>query len=403
MAQVKTVATGSGGVREVRGGQGIPGGHTLRPRVPEGVGRRWVQTATSLVGLALLLLGASGTTAWTTEPAAATAPLVLTDARGQEVRLPGPPQRIAVAGRASFMILDALYLFPTAGSRIVAVGQDSRRMESFLRVIDPGYASKTALGREAGAEPIAAARPEVVLMKSDSAGTLGRTLETLGIPVVCMDFETPEQFYRDLAILGRLLGQEGRAGELAGLFRARHERVEKALAGLSETDKPRVLVIYYSTRDGGVAFNVPPIAWIQTLLVEMAGGRPVWKDMELGRGWTKVGFEQIAAWDPDRIIVVSYFTPTDQALTALRADPRWQALRAVREGTFWAFPGDHISWDQPDPRWILGLAWLARKLHPGRFPGLDLAAEAAGFFRTFYGADDQTVQRLILPTLHGDL
>lgn len=329
--------------------------------------------------------------------------LVVTDARGKEIRLPDIPRRIVITGKASFMVLDAVYLFPEAWPRVIGLGREGQGMDAFLSAVDPGYASKTTLGREAGPEEIAAAKPDVVLMKKASTENLGRSLEEIGIPVVCVDFETPAHYDRDLAILGRLLGQEERAKDLSGLMRGIVSGIDAKIAGLDEAGKPKILLLYYSSRDGSVAYNVPPTSWMQTLLVKMAGGHPLWDGIELGQGWTKVGFEQIAAWDPDHIFIVSYFTGYDSIGKELLADERWNALRAVRSKKLWFFPGDLLSWDQPDPRWVLGLTWLAAKIHPELFPGLDMKAEARSFFKNFYGIEGEAVEKNILPALHGDL
>ncbi|HNW35796.1 MAG TPA: hypothetical protein PKM25_12735, partial [Candidatus Ozemobacteraceae bacterium] len=107
--------------------------------------------------------------------------------------------------------------------------------------------------------------------------------------------------------------------------------------------------------------------------------------------------------DPDQIFVVSYFVEYDNVMKDLLSDERWKALRAVQTKKFWFFPGDLISWDQPDPRWVLGLTWLASKIHPERFPGMDMKAEVVDFYKNFYGVDAETEKKVILPKLHGDL
>jgi len=90
-------------------------------------------------------------------------------------------------------------------------------------------------------------------------------------------------------------------------------------------------------------------------------------------------------------------------VSGLKADPNWQAIRAVQEGHLYAFPGDLYSWDQPDPRWLLGLTWLAGKLHPDLFPDLDITAAAKEFYATLYGLDAAFVEQHILPTFTGDI
>jgi len=336
-------------------------------------------------------------------PTPTAGPITVTDALGRQVAFQKLPQRIVITGKALFMVADAAYLFPEAASRIAAIGKTSQMQRDFIPIVDPSYKDKTILQSDAGPEQIAAVQPEAVILKSSNAEKLGKALEVLGIPVVYVDFETPEQYQRDLEILGQVFGNTARARELAAYFRSHAEKVVGAVAGLKDEQKPRVLLMYYTDRDGTIAFNVPPLAWMQTLLVEMAGGRPVWRDAQPGSGWTKVSLEQIAAWDPDQIYVVTYTDKVAEVVAKLKADPQWQLLRAVKEGQLYAFPGDFYSWDQPDTRWILGLKWLAGKMHPNRFPGLDMRAEARRFYRDLYGLDEAAFDQHVQPILFGDL
>lgn len=175
------------------------------------------------------------------------------------------------------------------------------------------------------------------------------------------------------------------------------------LAGLPESEKPDVLMLYYNDSDGEVAFNVPPLGWMQTILVETAGGIPAWKDAQLGNGWSKVNFEQISAWNPDQIYIISYWSNADDVVAGLKENPEWQALRAVQEGEIYSFPADYYSWDQPDVRWLLGLNWLATKIHPDLFADLDILQVTRAFFRDLYGMDDAAFETHIAPYLRGDL
>src|ERR1035437_1212864 len=144
-------------------------------------------------------------------------PIAITDAMGRNVTFAAPPKRIVIAGKALFMVADAVYLFPEASSRVVALGNTVQNSLSFIPVIDPNYRTKTILDNGAGAEQIAAARPDVVLLKSSNADTLGKPLEALGVKLVYVDFETPGQYARDLKTLGQLFGDEARAQQLSVL------------------------------------------------------------------------------------------------------------------------------------------------------------------------------------------
>jgi iron complex transport system substrate-binding protein len=370
----------------------------------------------SLVAFAAMLAFLAGACTASTAPTASNAgsvtapgqaasagPITVTDSLGRTVEFSTPPTRIAIAGKALFMVADAVYLFPEASARVEALGNIVQNERGFIPAIDPAYSSKIVLDESAGAEEIAATHPDVVLMKSSNERTLGNPLEAIGVKVVYVDFETPDQYSRDLATLGQLFADPARARTLISYFQDQATQVTSALAGISDAQKPRVLMLYYSAKNGSVAFNVPPLSYIQTTETELAGGNPVWKDAQLGSGWTTVTLEQIAAWDPDQIYVIAYSGNVDDVVAGLRADSKWQALRAARANAIYAFPGDYYSFDQPDPRWVLGLDWLAARMHPDRFPGFDMSARMRSFYQDLYGLDAAAYAKLVQPYLTGDL
>ena len=372
--------------------------------------RSLISVSLALLLLAGLLLAACGGTPAPLAPDGSPPPpagtetaTTVVDALDRTVEFPAPPQRIVVAGKSTLNIVEALYLVPEAAGRLVGLVVGQQKPGAFLSLVDPAFDQKAVLPVEAGPEQIAPLHPDVVVARSFMAETLGKSLEQVGIPVVYVDLETPDQYHRDVTTLGQLLGNSTRAEEIRAFYQTRQDRVDVALQGLSDGEKPRVLVVQYSDQGGAAALNVPSAAWLQTTEVELAGGLPVWKEAAQGGGWTVVNLEQIAAWDPDQIFVVSYKADPSQVVEKLKADPQWQALKAVKAGQIYGFPSDVFSWDQPDPRWILGLTWLAGKMHPDRFAGLDMKDEASQFFEQMYGLDPSTVEEEILPVLKGDV
>lgn len=365
------------------------------------------------LGLLIILLAATAcspapTPAPTPQPAAVTpepavAEITVTDALDHTTVFKTPPERIALAGKANLLVADAVYLFPEAVERVAILGKGGQGTGNFLAVIDPNYPSKPVFDTDVGPEQLVAEKPEAVILKSYLAETLGTPLEAISIPVVYVDFETPDQYYRDLATLGQLFQDEARANEVADFYRSRVKAISQKVSQMKDDQKPRVLLLYYSDKDGEVAFNVPPMGWMQTILVETAGGIPVWKDANLGKGWTKVTLEQIAAWDADLIFIISYYKPVNEVVAALKADPQWGSLRSVKDGRLYGFAGDYLSWDQADSRWILGLTWLATKLHPDLFADLDIMAEAKTFFTEMYGMSEEEFLQEIKPFFNGDL
>jgi iron complex transport system substrate-binding protein len=357
----------------------------------------------TLITCMLVVMIFFGLSVSTSQFKATAEPFTVTDALGRNVSFDSAPQRIVVAGKAFFMITDALYLFPGAGERIAAMGIFRQGSTNFISLIDPDAAAKTVLEANVGAEQLAAFHPDAVILKSYLADQLGTTIEVLGVPVVYVDLETPEQYERDLRILGTLLGQSARAEELVQYYQQGVKRIQEATQDLTDTQKPRVLMLHYSDKDGVVAFQVPPSSWMQTQLVELAGGIPVWRDSISGKGWTTVTLEQILAWDADAIFIVSYFKNPTEVIHTIKADPNWSAMRALQAGRLYGFPGDLNIWDQPNPRWILGLTWLAQKLHPERFADVDIIAMTQAFYHDLYHLDAEFFGSHIRPTFKGDL
>jgi iron complex transport system substrate-binding protein len=310
------------------------------------------------------------------------------------------PARLVIGGKAVVMVADLAYAFPEAVAAVAAVAGSDQGLGSFLGAIDPSFSSKPLLDRSANAEAFAALKPDLVLLKSSMKKSLGAELEALGLPSLYLNLETPDDYFKDILALGSAFGAKRRAEELSSYYRGVLGRV-KDVVSKSGAKLPRVLVLQASLASGG-AFDVPPKAWMQSALVGLAGGEALWFDANPGSGWGRVGFEQIAAWNPELLIVIDYREGVDGTVAALRKDPRFAGLACGASGRILGFPQDWYSWDQPDTRWGLGLLWLAKALRPSEFASLDIVAEARAFYRLFYGFDAAAFDRLVAPRLKGD-
>lgn len=324
------------------------------------------------------------------------------DALGRVIRFEKPPEKLTLAGKGSFMLIDAAYLFPTeARQKITAVSGAAQLSLEWLALIDPTFRqTKTLLEAQVGPEQIAATKPDAVILRAVEATKLGPSVERLGIPVVYVELETIERYTNDLRILGHVFANPKRADDLGAFYTERAGRITQRTKEIRE--RPRVLLLNYSIRGGTVAFEVAPVSWMQTQMVERAGGNPIWTGTAQPGGWTPVNFEQIAAWNPDILFIIDYSGDSRAIVAKLRQDPLWASLKAVKSNQLYGFPGDFYSWDQPNPRWIVGLTWLATKIHPRLFTDIDMLSELRAFFG-LYGLSAETVQTKILPILKGDL
>lgn len=349
--------------------------------------------------LALLLSLALSPAAWPTpqaEEQAGTATVGswrVTDCLGRTLLFREVPGRVLLAGRATLLIVDAVYMFPDARSRVAGVGATDQGLGDFFPFLDGQASAKARFDNSAGPEQLAGLRPDLVILKSSMKDRLGDRLESIGIPVLYVDLESPAAFAADIRMLGDLFQDPERAAFIVRYYESRVRHVQSRTAGVR---RPRTLVVQHSERDGAASVSVPPGSWMQAVIVETAGGAPVWTGASAGAGWSKVSAEQAAAWGPEHTLVVSYQGPAAEAVAALGRSGAWK-------GALHPFPADFHSWDQADSRWILGLQWAARTLHPGLFADLDLRAEVLSFYGELYGIDRATVQAVILPRLEGAL
>lgn len=320
------------------------------------------------------------------------APISAVDANGRTTSLQRPPRKVIVAGKAAIMPADAFFLFPEAKEIMQALSRTDQGLGDFYSLIVPQLKDSKRIPQNASAEEIASYDPDLVLMKTSNFEGTAKKLDQLGIPSFTMDLESAEAWNEELLQLGKLLGNEARAQEVITLYDRRKENVRQMTETLTENDRPTVLVLQFSVTDGIAAFEVCPDSWIQTAMVEAAGGIPVWKGSgSASKTWTKVSFEQIATWNPDYVYIVSYKTPADKFLKQIYSDPSWAELKAVQSHQARATPADYVSYTQPDSRWILSLQWLAHDLHPRLFPQFDMEREVASFYRDFYNVEDEAI------------
>lgn len=326
--------------------------------------------------------------------------LTFTDGTGREITLPALPENIVVAGKATPYVLDTLYLFPDAGKKLTALEVRGFGTKEFLELVDPDVNVKNMLEKDAGPEQIAPLNPDLVIVKDISLGKLGASLQEISIPVMGMNLETPEFFYEDIKSLGIVFGNAEQADEIIAYYKQIEAQVAEMMSGLQDSERPSALVLQYSDDGGEISFKVPPSSYLQTTMVQNAGGNPIWLDVDGGSdGWIQVGLEQIAVWNPEVIFVVNYAGDSVETAQQLALSPTWVGLQAAQNGQVYGYPADYASWDLIDPRWILGQQWLATILQPERAAGIDLHAQVVSFYHDLYRLSETQIEESIIPRL----
>lgn len=124
-------------------------------------------------------------------------------------------------------------------------------------------------------------------------------------------------------------------------------------------------------------------AWIQA-----AGGRNA--AAEVSGNHRPVSFEQIAAWNPDMIMIGANAGPLAEG-SPLRT------LSAFRHGKVWTNPQGVFPWDRYGCEVLLQLEWAAQHIQPDLFRDIDLHRDLKTFYTQFfrYHLTDDDVTRIL--------
>lgn len=197
-----------------------------------------------------------------------------------------------------------------------------------------------------------------------------------GVPIAVVDGRL-DKSGDALALLGRLLGAEGRAAFLASIWRRIWASIEKTLA---ETDQPGPRVHYAIGPSGDKTVRLGSIH-LEALAI--LGAVNVAQVEHGAGGRVPVDVRDVDQWDPDLILTID---PTFHA--SAHELPAWRDVRAVREGRVYLAPAPVLSWFDypPSINRIIGLAWLARLFYGDAYHA-DLDAEVRAFHGAFYGVE----------------
>jgi iron complex transport system substrate-binding protein len=221
---------------------------------------------------------------------------------------------------------------------------------------------------EVDAERLRALKPDVILTQTQCAvcAVTPRDLEEALAAwqgtepaLISLAPDDLSDVWGDFARVGAALGLE--TGRIAGAVAALQGRLAHLAARTSAAPhRPRVAAIEW----------IEPLMaagnWVPEL-VQIAGGESLFATPGQHSPW--LSWEALAAGDPDVIVLMpcGFQMPQTLAnLAPLADEPRWQALRAVREGRVYAADGHHL-FNRPGPRLVESAEVLAEILHPDRF------------------------------------
>jgi iron complex transport system substrate-binding protein len=305
--------------------------------------------------------------------------LEITDMAGRKVVVPDRINRVFGSAPPLNVLLNAVA--PDLMLGISFKIEESAKKFFPLRVQTlPVVGGIFGVGQQMNPETVLALKPDLALAwKSPfvDQGKIEEAFAKMGIPVVFITLDTLADWPRALRFTGKLLEREA-AVEPEAIY------VEKALARLAatvakvpESRRPRV---YYAEGADGLATDCNRS--FHTEAIELAGGYNVYRcEPKDHMGMERISIEQVLVFDPEIIIVQDR-----AAAAAIRADSRWQGIRAVKNNRIHLVPRWPHNWVDRPPSAMraLGAQWLANLFYPDLYP-FDVKRETRDFYRLFFG------------------
>ncbi|MCE2576243.1 ABC transporter substrate-binding protein [Komagataeibacter sp. FNDCR2] len=307
----------------------------------------------------------------------------ITDMAGNAVSVPDHPTRIADLWFAHNELVLML-----GGARQVVMTVDRPQARPWMyRVFPALYDAQAVNGPQVNAETLLRERIDLVFVPEASATIAA--FRAVGVPVLVSSFQDTDGLLRAVDMTATALGTDdarATAAQYRTMMRQTVNDVRAHLSGLTDAARPRVLHVQslHPLRvDGGHS--------IVDEWITLAGGRNA--ATELAGNLKAVSAEQVAAWDPDVVILGPGSGPLD-----LGADGgMWSRLRAVRTGRVYQNPDGVFPWDRYGSELPLQIRWAAKTLHPDRFADTDPVGMTRDFYRTYFHYDLSTAdaQRIL--------
>ncbi len=298
-----------------------------------------------------------------------------TDSVGRTVAVPCTIDKVAVSGPLAQIVLFALCPDKLAG---IANPWD-RTAEQFF---DKKYYDLPVLGQlyggkgELNLETLLASGAQVVIDVGQPKKTIVEDLDALqeqtGIPFVHITALTASMgdAYRKL---GELLDMPTEAEALAAYC----DKVYAQTVEIAGAVEKRNLL--YVTGDQGL--NVIAQGSYHAEIIDLLSNNLAVVESPSSKGTgNEVDMEQILLWDPDVIL----FAP-ESIYADVKNRPEWQAVTAIRNGTYYEVPFGPYNWMgfPPSVQRYLGMLWMSELLYP-EAAQLDMFAAVQEYFELFY-------------------
>lgn len=308
----------------------------------------------------------------------------VTDIDGTEVTIPAKVDRIADLWHANNQVV----LLLGGADTLVTTTKNVQGLPWFAKVY-PRIAEISApvKGTDVNWEEVEKEKPQVVLASSKEQIEMARKN---GYTAVRVNFATYDGLRKTVKITADVLGGDAvkNAETYLSYLDEKTTFTNDRTKNLSDADRPVVLHIV----GGDDLFKVDGVDTIIDEWIRYGGGR----NAITAKGpQIKTTIEEIVKADPDIIIIGG--TQSQKGIEAIKNDPQWSSLKAMKNGRIYANPVGTFNWDRYSAESALQLLWAAQTIQPQLFADVDLVKETVNFYKQFlhYDLSEADAQRII--------
>lgn len=309
------------------------------------------------------------------------------DSAGRKITLEKVPERVIITSSYWAEVLHCLGL----DDKIVGIDKYTPR-DQFL---PDSVRQKPQIGsvyRGINWETVASLNPDLIVMGlwwgsfEPKEKELFEKAEELNIPVLAFGIpdisktgtKMPYENIRIIRVLGKIFDKERKAEELASFLERYYNQALEIASKIPEEEKKNVLIVYGSSITGKYATGTITVstrgsAYAETS--ELVGAHNLAFGYNFTTPYPKFDLEKLIAYfgnKTDVLVVVDWEKDRlKEAIEKIKSDPRWQEIRAVKEGHV---VGVLVSSYYKNaaalygPRFITGIYAFGHAIYPEYYP-----------------------------------
>lgn len=325
--------------------------------------------------------------------------VTITDMAGRTVEIPSKIEKVYCKSPVGTIAMYTLAPDKLAGWNYKFTENEKKYInEKYLKLpILGGWFGKNGSGNM---EEILKAKPDIIIdmgIIDDTTIDADENIqEQLGIPVVIVYSDNLESLYDAYMFLGKIIGEEQKAKELADYCKETINDVLEKAKKINEKDRVKV---YYA--EGPKGLQTEAKGSNRTEAIRLVGGENVAEvSQNNSYGRSEVSLEQVLLWNPD-VIITAAESDNDKDVSfyeTVYKNTDWKDINAIKNKRVYGIPQNPFGWfDRPSSvNRIIGVKWIGNILYPEVYD-YDMVQEVKDFYKMFYHCDisDEEAKELL--------